>query len=430
MTTKSTADHVFVRELNLALVMRLIYEAAPLSRAQVASKTGLNKSTVSSLVSDLLERHLIHETGFNSIGAGRPATQLEVNAAAGAVVAVQLGVDFVAAALVDFVGRVLWRKQIGVGADDSQQETIRQTRALVDEAVDLSRKERLPVLGLSFAMPGTVDLEKGELIFAPNLKWRDVPFRKIFSMDHVKVYVENDANAAAVGEHLFGGAQHVRDFIFVFAGVGLGGGLFLNDRLYRGKGGHAGEIGHTAILAEPLQQQCQCGNLGCWETYANQASIFQRVQKRLDSAPGVQSRIPVLMAERKTPLSLPIIKQAADDGDEVARGALSDAGSALGTGMAGLINILNPEKIILGGPVSIAGDYLLPSIRKSAEQRAMPGIVAQTEINLSAFGPDASLIGAAAVVIDDILGNPTEVEKEVMDRGALQAVSARSGSFD
>ena len=145
---------------------------------------------------------------------------------------------------------------------------------------------------------------KASLIFAPNLNWHNIPIRKIFSEPTgLKVFVENDANAAAVAEHLFGAAQKLNDFIFVFAGVGLGGGLFLNGQLYRGKGGYAGEIGHTSIMAEPFQLPCRCGNLGCWETYANQQSIIRRMQLRLN---GKQNDL----------LSIAWIKQAADDGDE------------------------------------------------------------------------------------------------------------------
>ncbi len=413
MDLKNTADHVFVRELNLSTVLRLIYGEAPISRAHLATLTGLNKSTISSLVEDLLVRKLIHETGINSVGTGRPATQLEINANVGGVVGVELGVDFVAVVLADFLGNILGRKQMSADPAASQAKTFSQVQELIEEMMLLCRHMGLKVLGLSFSIPGTVDLDGGVLIFAPNLQWHNVPFRSIFSgSTGVKVFIENDANAAALAEHLFGVAKHLRDFIFVFAGVGLGGGLFLNGQLYRGKGGYAGEIGHTSIIAEPFQQACHCGNMGCWETYANQVSIIQRVQARLDTKRS--SLISSLMDEQNAPLSMSIIKQAADAGDIDAIDSLAEAGTAMGNGFAGLVNIFNPEKIILGGPISIAGNFLLPSIRQSVNKHAMHEIVLQTEIDLSAFGPDASLIGSAAVVVDDILTNPSHVEKEVM----------------
>ncbi len=422
MNAKSSADQASLRELNLSAVLRFIYHEAPLSRSQLAGKTGLNKSTISSLVEDLLERRLVHEMGVNSAGKGRPATLLEIHPQAGVVVAVELGVDFVSTALVDFSGRILWRKLDSADPAASQEKTLGQTMSLVDETIGLARLDHQRILGLSFSIPGTVDLEQGVLIFAPNLRWRNVQIRRMFSAyTGLKVFIENDANAAAVAEHLFGAARNLHDFLFVFAGVGLGCGLFLNDELYRGKGGYAGEIGHTPIITEPFQKPCSCGHLGCWETYANQFSIIQRVEGRLERAPE-GSLIPGLMAAQETPLSMSIIKQAAEAGDPHARESLAEAGNAMGTGLAVLVNMFNPEKIVLGGPVSIAGEYLMPSIRDSVSKHAMQEILSQTEIDLSAFGPDASLVGAAAVVVDDVLTFPSHVEKEVMPDNHLHMI--------
>src|SRR5512141_670334 len=181
MRSKSIADQMTLREMNLSAVLRFIYNGAPLSRSQLAGKSGLNKSTISSLVEDLLDRRLIHETGINSAGKGRPATLLEVNPQAGAVVAVELGVDFVDAALIDFTGKILWRKLENADPAASQDRTLGQTMALVEETIEVCQHKLLRILGLSFSIPGTVDLDQGVLIFAPNLKWRNVPFRKIFS---------------------------------------------------------------------------------------------------------------------------------------------------------------------------------------------------------------------------------------------------------
>ena len=413
MNIRNTADHAFVREINLSSVLRMVYSEAPLSRAQLAAKTGLNKSTISNIVDDLLDRKLIHETGINSVGTGRPATQLEINSKVGAVLGVELGVDFVAVVLADFKGRILRRNQINADPTASVEKTLGQSQGLINEMILECRHSGLRVLGLSFSIPGTVDLDEGALIFAPNLQWHNVPFRQIFSgSTGLKVFIENDANAAAIAEHLFGAARYLRDFLFVFAGVGLGGGLFLNGRLYRGIGGYAGEIGHTPIIAEPFQKPCHCGNLGCWETYANQLSIVERVQERMNARRS--NLISSLMEAQNAPLSLSIIKQAADEDDAYALESLAEAGTAMGIGLAGLVNIFNPEKIILGGPISMAGKYLLPSIRQSVNKHAMREIVNQTEINISAFGPDASVIGAVAVLVDDILTNPTHIEKEVV----------------
>ena len=410
MASPNSADQALVRELNLSLVLRHIHNEAPVSRAKIAHATGLNKSTVSSLVESLLERQLIHETGINSIGTGRPARLLEINPRAGGIIGAEFGVDFVAVALTDFSGNILWRQDEAANSTDGLEKTLAQSLGLIQKAIGYCQEQELFILGLGIAPPGTVNLEEGILIFAPNLQWRDVPLGAFFE-EHTgeKVFVENDANAAAIAEHLFGVARHSQDFIFVFAGIGIGGGLFLDGNLHRGDTGYAGEIGHSPIMAEPFLLPCHCGNRGCWETYANQHSVIQRVQTRLET--GQISIIPRLMEEQGSPLSIAIIKQAADAGDPDVLEALDETGTAMGIGFATLINILNPEKIILGGPLSAIGDYLLPSAIAVAQKNALPDMRPDVEILLSSFGKDASLIGAVSIVIDDILSNPTHVER-------------------
>ena len=408
MPTQNSADQALVRELNLSLVLQHIHNEAPVSRAQIAQTTSLNKSTVSSLVEDLLERHLIHETGIASAGTGRPATMLEINPLAGGIVGVELGVDFVAVALTDFTGNILWSQTIDADPTVAYDKTLRKTLNLAQKAIAFCKEKELYILGLGFATPGTVNLENGLLIFAPNLNWRNVPLKAFFT-EHtgLKVFVENDANAAAVAEHLFGAARRCHNFVFVFAGVGIGGGLFLDGKLHRGNNGYAGEIGHSPIMLEPFQIPCHCGNSGCWETYANQNSIIQRVQTRLEGKKN--SIITQMIAEQKSPLSISLIKKAADAGDSDALEALVEAGKAMGLGFASIINILNPEKIILGGPLSVVGDYLLPTIRSVAPRHSLPEMRPTVEIILSSFETTASLIGAISIVVDDILSNPTHV---------------------
>lgn len=410
MSTRSSADQGLVRELNLSLVLRYIHNEAPVSRSKIAQATGLNKSTVSSLVEDLMRRQLVHETGFNSVGMGRPATLLEINPLAGGIVGTELGVDFVAVVLTDFTGNILWQQTDTANPTDSHEKTLAKSLRLARKAIDFCNAKELQLLGFGLSTPGIVDLDSGFLIFAPNLNWRNVPLKTFFTENTgQKVFVENDANAAAVAEYLFGAAQQCQNFVFVFAGVGIGGGLFLNGELYRGNNGFAGEIGHSPIVIESSQAPCHCGNRGCWETYANQNSIIRRVKDRLGARQN--SIITRMMAEQNATLSISIIKQAADAGDNDALEALSEAGIAMGLGFTSMINILNPEKIILGGPLSVVGEYLLPSIESIALQRSLPEIKPAVEINLSSFGTDVGLIGAISIVVDDILSTPTHVER-------------------
>jgi len=225
---------------------------------------------------------------------------------------------------------------------------------------------------------------------------------------NVPVIVDNDANAAALAEHYLGVARHAQDFVYVYAGFGIGGGLFLKGELYRGTHGYAGEIGHTIYQSELFGKPCQCGHRGCWETLANQSAILARVRARLEV--GRSSVIPTLMTQQDAPLSLAIVVQAAEQEDAEAIEVLEETGSALGFGIANLISIFDPEMVVVGGPLVSAGKFLLPTIERKVAENATPTIPESAPIRLSAFGADASVIGATALVMDAILLNPTRVE--------------------
>ncbi len=405
-----TGDQALVRETNLSTVLRTLQEGAPLSRSGLASITGLNKTTISSLVEELIDLRLVHEVGLNPSAGGRPATLLEIDSEAGCIVGVELGVDFVSVVLGTLNGQIRWQRLQEADPGAGQEAMIAQTLRLVDDAIASREPADCRLLGLGLATPGTVNIHDGLLIFSPNLQWRNVPFGQIFH-DHtgLPVLVDNDANTAAVGEHLFGTARQVDDFIFIFAGVGLGGGLFLRGELYRGGSGYAGEIGHTNFMVEPYRPPCRCGNRGCWETFANQYSLVERMRARLEI--GRSSLVPRLMAEQGVSLSLPLVVQAADAGDAEAQEALAETGSMLGLGVANLVNILNPELVVLGGPASVAGKYYLPAIEQAVRKTALPEIQQQVQVTLSTFGQDASLIGALALVAEAVLANPSGVAR-------------------
>jgi glucokinase-like ROK family protein len=350
----------------------------------------------------------VHEVGLATSAGGRPATLLELNPQAGQVIGVELGVDFISVILANIAGQLNWQRVQETVAAQPQQAIIDQALCLVDEARQASQAEGMRLLGLGLTLPGMVNIESGTMIFSPNLQWRNVPLGQIFTQrTGIAVFVENDANAAALAEHFFGTARRVQNFIFLHIGVGIGGGLFLNGNLYRGAGGIAGEIGHT--MMSNSNRPCRCGNRGCWETSSNQYALIERVRALLDV--GQSSLVPQLMAEYNTRLTLSVIAQAAEAGDQVVLEALEETGAAIGLGVANLINTFNPEMVVVGGAMNIVGDYLLPAINEVISKRVLSEAQPQTQIVLSTFGPAASVMGAAALVVNAILANPSRVER-------------------
>jgi glucokinase-like ROK family protein len=398
-----TGDQALVREINLSIILNCLRETSPLSRAQLAKITGLNKTTVSSLVRELIARQFVREIGFDSSGSGRPAVLLELNPNAGCIIGMEIGVDFILAILTDFKAQILWRHREGTDQTEGQETILAKAFDIVGQALGVGESTHSPVLGIGVGIPGLVDVSSGTLLFAPNLRWHDVPLRKIFSQEFdVPVFVDNDANVAALGERYFGAAQGSKDFVYLSAGVGLGGGIVLDGQLYRGIGGYAGEIGHMTIMSDG--ERCNCGNQGCWETLVSQTAVVNRVRKAMET--GNASRISQLVKGQLKWISIPIIVEAAEEGDEIARQALEDTGVYLGIGIANLINAFNPDLIIFGGVMSLASDYLLPVVEKTIEERSLAWPRKMVRVMASSYGPDACVMGGVALVLHDILRRP------------------------
>jgi len=407
------ANNNFLRKRNLSTVFsHIFFQKTTVFRAQLSEQVGLNKSTVSSLVQELIERGLLRETGELSVGEiGRPAAFLEINPEGGFIIGVDLSVDFISVMITDLCCRRIWERKFAITSNIKQEDAISKMLEMVNEAIEICKSKNNRVLGLGVAVPGLVDTNEGTLIYAPHNKWRNIPLQKILSESTGlrEIYIENDANAATLGEHIYGMARETRDFIFVFIGKGIGSGLFLNGKIYRGRNGYAGEIGHIPIITEPYNKLCDCGNLGCWEAYANEFTILNHAQDMLEQRRS--TIISKLMEEQNVPLSTSILKQAADLGDPASLEIFSVAGESIGIGIAALINIFNPDKVIVGGPISISGTYLLPTIIKKAKEHTLPDLNQDVEILLSRFGGDVVVIGAIASVTNQILSSPTIVER-------------------
>lgn len=397
------ADHGLIRKLNTAILLDALRRYAPLSRAELAARSGLNRSTVSSIINNLIEEGFVQETDLQNAKVGRPGMLLVLNPKGGFVVGVELGVDYITVALTDFVAQVLWRECAPSDPQDDQIAILDRTLNMTQQALDFGQSLGMQPLGIGVGVPGLVDSSQGKLVFAPNLKWHNVPLRLIWSQRfHLPVFVENDANAAALGEYYFGAARGARNFIYLNAGIGMGGGILIDGKLFRGASGYAAEIGHMAI--GPDGDLCGCGRRGCWETLVGPRAVLQRVRQEL--AEGLGSSMTAMVNGRLDEITFQIVINAARGGDVAALDALQGVGHNLGIGVANLVNIFNPELIVLGGELNLASQFLLPIIRQSVLDTALHPLREQVQIVSSAHGGDACVLGAVALVLEDILGEP------------------------
>ncbi|MBI5030316.1 MAG: ROK family transcriptional regulator [Chloroflexi bacterium] len=408
MTTK-TADQAFVREINLSIILNTLHDHTRISRARLAAITGLNKATVSRLIKELLDANFVREIGSpKGDDAGRPAILLELNPHAGYIIGAEIGVDFISVVLTNFAVEVHWRHQEQTSHLPNQEAILQRTLAIIHAALDHAKRDGQQILGLGLGVPGLVDVQSGALLFAPNLGWRDVKLRELLEHEfNFPIYVDNEANLAALGESRFGVARGCKNVLFITSGRGLGGGIVLNGDVWTGAIGLAGEVGHMTIALDG--PQCNCGNRGCWETLVTEGAVYRFVREALTA--GQKSFLSDLTHGDLDQLTIPLVVQAARSQDPVALDALKKTGQYLGVGLANLINAWNPEMIVLGGNLSLASEFLLPEINQVIEARSLLWSRRVAKILIAAYGSDACAMGGVTAVYHHILSEPRTVRK-------------------
>jgi glucokinase-like ROK family protein len=400
MLKNQTADQGSVRKVNTSLVLNALRLHAPISRAELAVITKLNRSTISNIINVLIDDGLVHEIETMESKIGRPGIALMLKPEGGAVIGVEIGVGFISVILTDFVANILWRELTEFSPSKPQIEIIAKAEKSIDQAISFAEKRHLRLLGIGLGVPGLVNVQRGELLFAPNLGWRDIPLRLMWNQRfHLPLYVENEANLGALGEYYFGVGREVDNFIFLSSGVGLGGGIIIDGKLFKGGRGFAGEIGH--IQRDPHGEVCGCGRTGCWETQVGPRAVLQRVRRSIEKDPGN-----TLAKYAESDLENLTFKQVVDcalQGDKLCLTALQEVGKNLGAGIADLANILNPQMVVIGGAFSYGREILLPVLENKISRETLGAVKEDLKVIFSEHGADACVLGAIAVVLDDIL---------------------------
>lgn len=394
-----------IRAINKRRVLRLIRSSGPLSRADAAEQTGLTRPTISAVVAELLAEGWIQEVGTGESSGGRPPILLQFNPKARWVIGAELGAGHVRAILTDLNGTVAHRIKYRVESSDPMVELGRLERA-VRELLDVvaAQPVPVPVAGLGLGITGMVDHKAGVWQYSPHFDVENLPVGDILQERlNLPVRVENDARAMAWGEHYFGVGRGVQNLAFIRVGVGIGAGIIIGGRLYRGAHGGAGEIGHTIVDDEG--SRCRCGSYGCLETRASATAIARRAVRRIRM--GQSSMIPDLVDGNLDAVIATTVIQAARAGDRLALETLVEAGRYLGLAIGNLVNLLNPSLVIVGGGTSSAGNLLLEPLREVALARTLPALRNQVQILLTPLGEDACPMGGAALVIEELFQIPS-----------------------
>ncbi len=396
-TPAKRADQRAVRTSNLSLVARCVAECTAVSRAQLAKLTGLNKTTVSSLVAELIERGVVAESGLADLRrVGRPAQMLELDDGSIAALGLEIDVDYLAVCVCDLRGAVRYRSSIGHDNRESPLARVFETLAeLVAGALAECDLLGLTPIGAGVSLPGTVEAETGTLIHAPNLGWNEMPVAEILrdalGDPPFPIRVGNDANLAALGELESGALRGVGHALLIYGNIGIGGALIVDGAIFPGSDGFAGEIGHMPL--RPFDgDRCRCGGRGCLETIAGQEAIARRVG--IQGTRSGTASPPALVAER------------ARTGDPEVLSALDEVAEMLGICVAAAVGLINPRRVVLAGTLGMLSTWLLPGARAAMEQRTT---VAPTAVEIvgSELADEAAIRGGAALVLHSVLNDPT-----------------------
>jgi glucokinase-like ROK family protein len=382
-----------MRELNRSLVVDVLKNRGPISRATIAKVADLAKPTVSGIVDQLIKEGLVREIGIGSttIGGGRPPIMLEFNARSQFVVGVQIGVRHLELIVADALGGEIGRLQRPT-PKGKPAVVLKKVAEMVKEALVEAQVPRKRLAAVGVCVPGLVDLETGRCLIAPNLGWHDVEVGKTLADAlGVPVFVHNTSQAGAVAESVLGAGKGVGEIVFLYVSSGIGAGILNDGRLYHGAGGIAGEIGHCPVAGSDLR--CNCGKIGCLETVASGPAIAAEGQAAVDAGRRTALR------SVEGPVTAKDVAEAAIGGDRIAKAILARAGHELGVAAAWLVNLLNPELLIIGGGVAQAGDALLDPLEEAVKTHVLPAAGAELRIVPSELGDDAEVQGAVLLAL-------------------------------
>jgi predicted NBD/HSP70 family sugar kinase len=383
-----------VRRHNLSLVLREVAGRGPRSRATIALETGLNKTTVSSLVAELIELGLLRESGRERPGAvGRPAQSVEIDPAGPFVLGLEVNVDYLAAEATDLAGVAHHRAFVPNDNRADPWEVLGRLLGMAERALEQPFAAGRRAAATTVAVPGLVDGE-GRLVVAPNLHWSDVAVAELLSPVLGPVMVENEANLGAVAELAEGAGRGLCDFVYVSGEIGIGAGIVIGGELFRGARGFGGEIGHLTI--DPYGPPCGCGSRGCLERLAGQDALLRLAgwDPRM-RGPGSRPEWPGAM-----------LAEAAREGNAKTLEALSRVGHTLGIAIASVVNMLNPEAVLLGGYFAPLVDWLREPIERELHSRLLAGDGSGCRVLAARLGGEAAVRGAVALSRHEALGDP------------------------
>ena len=395
-----TGNRDLIRAINRSHVLNTIKAYGPIGRADIARQTGLSPATVTSIAAKLISQDLVLEKSAGDSSGGRPPILLVINPRGGYVVGLKLTETHAICALTDLEAQIIAKSSMSLSGHDPEQ-VVEDLARMIPAFIRGQKIAKKQLLGVGIGLAGIIDAENGVLRQSPIYGWDHVPLRDMLqSRLRIPVYIENDVNTLTLTERWFGHGQGVDNFLTVTVGRGVGLGIVANGQFYRGQNGGAGEFGHMTM--DPNGPVCACGKRGCLEAYVGDPGLVRTAQE--------------FAAQGKLSASVQTVDELlaqAQAGEAGAIQIFEEAGRILGWGIANLINLFNPKKIIISGEGTREGDLLFNPMKEAIRQNTMPGLFDPKTVQIAPWGDDAWARGAAGLVLREVFESPIHKQAAV-----------------
>jgi glucokinase-like ROK family protein len=401
-----------VKSHNLRAVLLSLLHNDRISRVQLADMTMLSTTTITNLIGELVDQGIVvesdseeKENGKRSVG--RPRTALTLIPDARYAVGVHIGIGLIRVAVTDLQAQIVHNNFANYVIEAPYEQILTLVADLIEKTITDSKVNRKKIIGVGFGASGLVDFQSGVNVLAPTLGWREVPIREWLSERvHLPVCVDNNVRAMTLGESLFGLGRGVKSLALVYGRVGVGSGIVVKGEVFRGSAAGAGEIGHTIILPEG-GDVCRCGKRGCLETLVSEQVIIKQAEALAKQNPN--SLLASYLRKQNSDKPIDRIFAAARDGDTATRNMIEHCAYYLGIALTNLVNVLNPELILLAGMFAQGEDLFLPVVQKTVREQAFAGLGERVRVQSTGFGWRAGVIGAAALALNAFFYQQPEV---------------------
>ena len=406
-TTHEVLDASAIRAQHSRLILNLLWRQREISRAELARRTSLSRSTVSAIVTDLLGTGLVEETRAGVSSGGRRPIMLEFQDQASFIVGIELGATHLSCVLTDLRCTIKASWSAPAPVRDAPALALAKMTMGVRSVMEAGGVQPSQIIAIGVAVPSPVDeAHPGELLPLVVPTWQGYNIATHLE-DNFKrpVFVDNDANLGALAELWWGAGSSSGDLAYIKVATGVGAGFIINGRIFRGSGGIAGEIGHTSI--DPNGPQCVCGLKGCLTTFIGTPALLERAKNELRAA-GL---------DRRPPASIDELVNAALDGDPMSVELILYAGDRLGIGIANMLNLLNPKTVVLGGGITRASELLLDAVRRTIHGLSLPASISHADIRTTGLSEWGIAVGAATLVLQVALDKPALFPNQSRDVG-------------